>query len=679
MGLRINKLTKLAGTFTGTSTNPVATINATTFAVDTSSSVLGGLAAGKIWIGSAGNLPIAQTLSGAITVNNSGVTTLGSGIIVNANVNAAAAIALSKLAALSNSLAVVTNGSGVMTTSATTATQVGYLSTSTSDIQTQLNAKQATITGAASSVVTSNLSANIVAISDGSGKIASSAVTTTVLGYISTLSSNAQTQINTKLTVSLAAAVQGDIIWFNGANWTNLPRGTSGQTLQSTGSSIQWNTQTINGIPIGGSAGQYLAKNSGTDFDASWTSLTLSKVTDVTASAAQVNALATGYYDATSSVQTQLNNKLSVVLATNSLFVGVGGVATASTDIPTATTVGTAYIYRVGGTDVAVTDGGTGVSTIPALSVWVANTLNTITTVAPAASQSIRINAGGTAWEAYTPGAGISGLTTNRIPYATSSTSLGDDSALTWDATNNAITIDQARFHTTNGGGSNGNLFIGDTAGNFTLTGLGLVGIGLNSLKANTSGNFNTAFGYAALSSVTTGSLNTAIGDGALGLLVTGDSNIALGAGAANQITSGSNNIVIGNSDPTSGVSNQLIIQNIIYGLANAGTNTTVSTGFIGIGQPAPTYQLHITGNAANKNLLLVEEDGGVNILEVIEAAGVNKIGLFAAAPVAQATTGGAASTFAANTSLIANDTATWDGYTIGQIVKALRNIGILA
>ena len=41
--------------------------------------------------------------------------------------------------------------------------------------------------------------------------------------------------------------------------------------------------------------------------------------------------------------------------------------------------------------------------------------------------------------------------------------------------------------------------------------------------------------------------------------------------------------------------------------------------------------------------------------------------------------TGGAASTFVTNTSLIANDTATFDGYTIGQVVKALRNMGILA
>ena len=55
------------------------------------------------------------------------------------------------------------------------------------------------------------------------------------------------------------------------------------------------------------------------------------------------------------------------------------------------------------------------------------------------------------------------------------------------------------------------------------------------------------------------------------------------------------------------------------------------------------------------------------------------KLGVWNAAPIVQPTTGVAAATFVANTSLIANDTATFDGYTLGQVVKALRNIGLLA
>lgn len=61
-----------------------------------------------------------------------------------------------------------------------------------------------------------------------------------------------------------------------------------------------------------------------------------------------------------------------------------------------------------------------------------------------------------------------------------------------------------------------------------------------------------------------------------------------------------------------------------------------------------------------------------------IGTATTQKIGFWNTTPIVQPTTAIAAATFAANTSAIANDTATFDGYTIGQVVKALRNIGIL-
>lgn len=54
----------------------------------------------------------------------------------------------------------------------------------------------------------------------------------------------------------------------------------------------------------------------------------------------------------------------------------------------------------------AVTSGGTGLGTVPALSVPVANSLNTLTALTVAANQSIKLNSTGTAWEAYTPTGG---------------------------------------------------------------------------------------------------------------------------------------------------------------------------------------------------------------------------------------------------------------------------------
>lgn len=55
------------------------------------------------------------------------------------------------------------------------------------------------------------------------------------------------------------------------------------------------------------------------------------------------------------------------------------------------------------------------------------------------------------------------------------------------------------------------------------------------------------------------------------------------------------------------------------------------------------------------------------------------KLSFFGATAIVQPTTAVSAATFVANTSGILNDSATWDGYTIGKVVKALRNLGILA
>lgn len=66
----------------------------------------------------------------------------------------------------------------------------------TSAVQTQLNAKQATITGAATTIDDTDLTVSRTLVSDSSGKVAVSAVTSTELGYLDGVTSNIQTQIN---------------------------------------------------------------------------------------------------------------------------------------------------------------------------------------------------------------------------------------------------------------------------------------------------------------------------------------------------------------------------------------------------------------------------------------------------------------------------------------------------
>lgn len=99
---------------------------------------------------------------------------------------------------LSTNLALVSNTSGKVAVSNVTSTELGYLSGVTGAIQTQFSGKQATVTGGASTVVTSNLTASRAVVSDSSGKIAAATVTATELGRLSGVTGQIQTQIDAK-------------------------------------------------------------------------------------------------------------------------------------------------------------------------------------------------------------------------------------------------------------------------------------------------------------------------------------------------------------------------------------------------------------------------------------------------------------------------------------------------
>ena len=77
-------------------------------------------------------------------------------------------------------------------------TELQHLNGVTSAIQTQLDAKAATITGGASTIATSDLTASRALASNSSGKVAVSSVTATELGYVSGVSSAIQITVRCK-------------------------------------------------------------------------------------------------------------------------------------------------------------------------------------------------------------------------------------------------------------------------------------------------------------------------------------------------------------------------------------------------------------------------------------------------------------------------------------------------
>ena len=78
-------------------------------------------------------------------------------------------------------------------------TDVGTLKTNVNNVQTALTSKQDKVVGGASTITEDNLTASRALVSNSSGKVAVSTVTSTELGYLDGVTSNVQTQLNTKL------------------------------------------------------------------------------------------------------------------------------------------------------------------------------------------------------------------------------------------------------------------------------------------------------------------------------------------------------------------------------------------------------------------------------------------------------------------------------------------------
>lgn len=76
------------------------------------------LTSAQIVVGSAGGVPTAVAVTGDISLSNAGVTAIGSGVVVDTDINASAAIARSKIAAGTASQVVVNDGSGNLSSTA---------------------------------------------------------------------------------------------------------------------------------------------------------------------------------------------------------------------------------------------------------------------------------------------------------------------------------------------------------------------------------------------------------------------------------------------------------------------------------------------------------------------------------------------------------------------------------
>ncbi len=211
----------------------------------------------------------------------------------------------------------------------------------------------------------------------------------------------------------------------------------------------------------------------------------------------------------------------SVVLATSPVLV------TPNLGTPSAVTLtnGTGLPIIAGTTGtLSVARGGTGVITISAKSIWVANSADTITEVTPGAGQSIRINAGNTAWEAYTPGSGGGDVTkvgtpvNNQIGVWTGDGTIEGDAALTFDTgtdtlstvliTATTVTANLTGNVTGDVSGNAGTVTFADEATDTScFIAFGTAATGSLGVKTNANLTFNSNTGVLTLGQTASGSI----------------------------------------------------------------------------------------------------------------------------------------------------------------------------
>lgn len=109
----------------------------------------------------------------------------------------------------------------------------------------KLETKQDTITGAATSITDGNLVASRALVSDANGKVAASAVTSTELGYLDGVTSNIQTQLNSKLSTAPVTSVNNKTgaVSLTASDVSAIPStltGTAGQVLTKTADGQKW-------------------------------------------------------------------------------------------------------------------------------------------------------------------------------------------------------------------------------------------------------------------------------------------------------------------------------------------------------------------------------------------------------------------------------------------------------
>lgn len=197
------------------------------------------LANGTIFIGNSSGTAQSRSVSGAIAITNTGVVSVNSGVITNTHINSAAAIEYSKLVALTPSKVAVTDTSGFITSSSLSSSVLAYIDIGSS-LTALLAAKLTDPTTTIGDLIYRN----------GVGAIARLPIG--AIGQVLTMSGGLPTWQTPGTGFTDPMTSIGDIIIRNGSNATaRLGIGSTNQVLTVSGGVPTWATpvsSTLTGV-----------------------------------------------------------------------------------------------------------------------------------------------------------------------------------------------------------------------------------------------------------------------------------------------------------------------------------------------------------------------------------------------------------------------------------------------
>lgn len=238
-----------------------------------------------------------------------------------------------------------------------------------------------------------------------------------------------------------------------------------------------------------------------------------------------------------------------------------------------------------------------------------------------------------------------------------------------------ALTLRSGNAGTTGGGGA-----INITSGNGGTTSGngGAITILGGSATSGTGGNVTVQAGSAAALFLTGGDNSNGNGGD-----ITGRAGNGAGAGVAN---GGSFTFTGGTASGALGGDGGSLFFRGGGGSGNgAGGNGGFNTFANGTAGTAANSDgnvfFYLSSSAGAPGSILLNSSFSTPAIEITKNAGTSatEIGFFNAAPVTQPTTATGSAAFVVNSGATIHPTSTFDGYTLAQVVRALRDLGILA